>query len=104
MEGFQYSTLDCYFYFLHACRLLDRKAQNHEIAKYINSSAIAEFLNIPTDRLEKYLIDFQNVTFFEEIMCWSDNPNFQLFFIGLFFLREKEYSTAASIWCMMIVG
>ena len=104
MEGFQYSTLDCYFYFLHACRLIERKAPNTEIAKYINSSVIAEFLNVPTDRLEQYLTDFENVKFFEEIMSWSKNPNFQLFFMGLYFYKEKHYSIAASIWCMMIVG
>ncbi|UYP48764.1 hypothetical protein NEF87_005049 [Candidatus Lokiarchaeum ossiferum] len=104
MEGFQYSTLDCYFYFLHACRLIERKAPHSEVAKYLNSSVIAEFLNVPTDRLEQYLADFQEVKFFEEIMSWSDNPNFQLFFMGLYFYQERRYDIAASIWCMMIVG
>jgi hypothetical protein len=104
IDGFQYSTLDSFFYFLHAIRLFSHEADVKEVAKFINSSVVAEYVNTTTENLEKYLESFKNIVFFEDVFEWSQNPNFRLFFFGLFFLREKKYKIASSIFSMMLIS
>ncbi|MHA1647192.1 MAG: hypothetical protein ACTSVL_06440 [Promethearchaeota archaeon] len=98
IQGFQYSTLDCYFYFLHAIRLYVQNNSIHEIVNFINLSMIAETLNIPSEKFEKILHKFSSIQFIEEIFSLSSNPNFQLFFAGLFYLREKNLTNTAILW------
>jgi hypothetical protein len=104
IEGFQFSTLDHYFYFLHAIRLYYQKSTFAEVAKYLNSSVIAEFINVPTDQLEKFLEKLEHVVIFEEIFNWANPPNFQLFFIGLYYFRRQQYKLAATIWSFLSVS
>ena len=55
MKGFQYSSLDIYFSFLNALRIYSKATSSSslkEVAKFINSSLVAEFLNIPKEKME----------------------------------------------------
>ncbi len=104
MEGFQYSTLNIYFSFLNAIRLYSNNSSLKEVAKYINSSLIAEYLNIPTENMENRLQELKTVKYFEEIFSWSDNINTQLFFIGLYYFARKKYMKASILWCKLLVS
>ncbi len=104
MEGFQYSTLNIYFSFLNAIRLYSKNSSLKEVAKFINSSLIAEYLNIPTENLENMLQELKSAKYFEEIFSWSDNINVQLFFIGLFYFARKKYMKASILWCKLLVS
>ncbi len=107
MEGFQYSTLDIYFSFLNALRLYSKSSSSSslkEVAKFINSSLVAEYLNIPTEKMENRLQDLQSVKYFEDIFSWSDNINSKLFFIGLYYFARKKYMKASILWCKLLVS
>ncbi|MHA1475265.1 MAG: hypothetical protein ACTSQ5_08770 [Promethearchaeota archaeon] len=107
MEGFQYSTLDIYFSFLNALRLYSKSSSSSsfkEVAKFINSSLIAEYLNIPTEKLENKIEELKSVKYFEEIFSWSDNINYQLFFIGMYYFSRKKYMKASILWSKLLVS
>ena len=107
MEGFQYSTLDIYFSFLNSLRLYSKSTSSSslkEVAKFINSSLVAEYLNIPTEKMEKRLEELKSVKYFEEIFSWIDNINNKLFFIGMFYFARKKYMKASILWCKLMVS
>jgi len=107
MEGFQYSTLDIYFSFLNALRLYSKSSSSSslkEVAKFINSSLVAEYLNIPTEKMELRIQELKSVKYFEEIFSWSDNINYQLFFIGLYYFNRKKYMKASILWSKLLVS
>lgn len=104
LEGFQFSTLNHYFYFLHAIRLIATNFEANKIARYLNSSVIAEKMNIQSDHLEKYLKEFPKVYYLEEMFLWSTNNNFRLLFTGMLYLRAKKYSMAALMWNMLEIS
>ncbi len=107
MEGFQYSSLDIYFSFLNALRLYSKRSSSSslkEVAKFINSSLIAEYLNIPAEKLENRIEDLKSVKYFEEIFSWSDNINYQLFFIGMYYFSRKKYMKASILWSKLLVS
>jgi uncharacterized membrane protein len=107
MEGFQYSTLDIYFSFLNALRLFSKSSSGSslkEVAKFINSSLVAEYLNIPTEKMENRLQELKTIKYFEEILNWSDNINIQLFFIGMHYFAKKKYMKASILWCKLLVS
>ncbi len=107
MEGFQYSTLNIYFSFLNALRLYSKSSSGSslkEVAKYINSSLIAEYLNIPTEKMEIRLHELQSIKYFEEIFSWSANINIKLFFVGLHYFARKKYMKASILWCKLLVS
>ena len=107
MEGFQYSSLDIYFSFLNALRLYSKSSSSSslkEVAKFINSSLIAEYLNIPTEKMEIRIQELKTVKYFEEILSWSENINFQLFFIGLYYFHRKKYMKASILWSKLLVS
>ncbi len=107
MEGFQYSSLDIYFSFLNALRLYSKSSSSSslkEVAKFINSSLIAEYLNIPAEKLENRIEDLKSVKYFEEIFSWSDNINYQLFFIGMYYFSRKKYMKASILWSKLLVS
>ena len=107
MEGFQYSTLDIYFSFLNALRLYSKSSSSSslkEIAKFINSSLVAEYLNIPSEKMETRLQELNSIKYFEEIFSWSDNINIQLFFIGMYYFARKKYRKASILWCKLLVS
>ncbi|MHA1674882.1 MAG: hypothetical protein ACTSYI_14800 [Promethearchaeota archaeon] len=104
LTSFQYSSLDIYVNFLHALRLLNNRALVPEIAKYINSSLIAEFLNVPTDRLIEFIEQFSSITFVEEILGFTNNRNFHLFAFGLKYFYAQKIELAANFWSMLEIG
>ncbi|MHA1767853.1 MAG: hypothetical protein ACTSWX_06740 [Promethearchaeota archaeon] len=104
MEGFQYSTLDIYFSFLNALRLYSKNSSLKEVAKAINSSLIAEYLNIPTEKMENMLQEIQSLKYFEEIFSWGENINIRLFFIGLYYFSKKKYMKASILWSKLLVS